>query len=293
MRVCAAQYLMRKLSTWEEFEASIRFLAEVADEYHGHFLLLPEWMTAVLLQLLEKGADNPEGFRSLAEWTPRYVELLKQLAQEHNLYIVGGSAPMVKDGETYNVAFLVTPSGHVYEQEKLHITPSERETWGVRPGREVSVFDTPFGRIGLVVCYDVEFPELIRLMALAGVEVLFVPFSTDEAKAYQRVRYSAAARAVENGMYTVIAGSAGNLPTRNYMLNYARSAVLTPSDFGFPDDAVIAEADPNVETVVVADLDLTALQQFHQDGSVRPMRDRRPDLYELKMKVPIKVIRAE
>jgi predicted amidohydrolase/ribosomal protein S18 acetylase RimI-like enzyme len=292
-RVCAAQYLMRRMTDWAAFEASVRFFAQVADEYNGHFLVLPELVTAALLPLAPAGSDDAEAIRFVATFADRYVELVRGLAREFNFYIVAGSIPMVTSGEMRNVSYLVSPTGHTYTQEKLHVTPSERTAWGIRPGEGLKVFDTPLGRIAIQICYDIEFPEVSRMLGLAGAEVIFVPFSTDERKAYQRVRYAAAARAIENCVYVVLAGNAGNLPVRNYLLNYARSAVLTPSDFGFPDDAVIAEADPNVETVVVADLDLGALSVVRQDGTVRPLQDRRSDLYEVRAKVPVEIVTVE
>lgn len=293
IRVCAAQYLMRRIESWEEFAASVRFFAEVADEYHGHFLVLPELAIAVLLPLAPKGSDELAAIRFVATFAERYLEIVQGLAREFNFYVIAGSIPMVVDGEMRNVSYLVSPTGHAYSQEKLHITPGERSAWGIRPGEGLKVFDTPLGRVAIQICYDIEFPEVARMLGLAGAEVIFVPFSTDERKAYQRVRYAAAARAIENCVYVVLAGNAGNLPARNYLLNYARSAVLTPSDFGFPDDAVIAEADPNAETVVVADLDLTALSVVRQDGTVRPLQDRRSDLYEVLAKIPVEVVTVE
>jgi predicted amidohydrolase len=193
----------------------------------------------------------------------------------------------------YNVAHLFTPSGNVYTQDKLHVTPYERTQWDIQPGTEIKVFETPLARIGIQICYDIEFPEVARLLTLAGAEMIFVPFSTDEKKAYYRVRYCAHARAVENYIYLVLAGNAGNLPATSYLLNYSQSAVLTPSDFSFPLEATAGLADPNVETVVVADLDLTGLSQQRELGSVRPLHDRRPDLYELRSRQPIKTVLVE
>ncbi len=134
---------------------------------------------------------------------------------------------------------------------------------------------------------------MARLLTLAGAELIFVPFSTDEKKAYYRVRYTAQARAVENYVYVVIAGNVGNLPSRHYLLNYGQAAVLTPSDFAFPLQATAGEADPNIETVVIAELDLTSLAMQREMGSVRPLYDRRPDLYELRPVTPIRVVRTE
>src|SRR5690606_16491504 len=112
-----------------------------------------------------------------------------------------------REGKIYNSAYLFTPTGNVYWQDKLHITPSERRYWGIEAGDTIKVFDSPLGRFGIQICYDIEFPELTRIMVNHGLEILFCPFSTDERKAYYRVRYCAHARAIENYIYVVLAGN--------------------------------------------------------------------------------------
>ena len=134
------------------------------------------------------------------------------------------------------------------------------------------------------VCYDVEFPELSRLLADEGMDILFVPFLTDTQNGYSRVRNCAQARAIENECYVAIAGSVGNLPkVHNMDINYAQSMVFTPCDFAFPANGIKAEATPNTEMIVIADLDIDLLRELNQFGSVRNLRDRRKDIYELKM----------
>ncbi len=294
MRVCAAQYLMRRISTWDEFEQTVMFFADTADEYHCHFLVLPEFFTVQLFSTFPPDLDSRAAVRRLADMTDRYLEMFTRLAGKHQLHIIGGSHPVARDGVLYNVAHLFTPSGKIYTQDKLHITPAERKYFGIHPGESIKIFDTPLGRVAIQICYDIEFPEVSRLLKSAGVEVIFVPFSTDEKKAYYRVRYTAQARAVENVVYVVLAGNVGNLPSiRSYLINYGQAAIFTPSDFAFPQAAVAGEAEPNVETVVIADLDLTSLQQQRELGSVRPLYDMRRDLYELRAKTPVKIVRVE
>ncbi len=294
VRVCAAQYLMRRIADRSEFEHTVEFFADAANAYHCHFLVLPELFTTQLLYTLPGGSDTDNPMELVAGYHETYLELLGGLAQRYGLYIIGGSTPVMRNGGLYNVAHLFTPSGHVYTQDKLHITPTERDAWHIRPGENLRLFHTPLGRIAIQVCYDVEFPESCRLLTLAGAEILFVPFSTDERKGYNRVRYTARARAVENYLYVVIAGNAGNLPSiKNYLINYAQSAVFTPSDFAFPVDALAGQADPNVENVVVAELDLTTLEQQREIGSVRPFFERRPDLYEIRAKREIEIVHVE
>jgi predicted amidohydrolase/GNAT superfamily N-acetyltransferase len=293
VRICAAQYFMRPIGAWDEFERSVEFFVNAADTYHCHFLVLPELFTAQLFTMMPAHWDPHRSILELAGLTNRYLEMFKEMAHRHKLYIIGGSHPVLRDGKLYNVAHLFTPTGAVYTQDKLHITPSERAVWDMQPGQGLNVFETPFGRIAIQVCYDIEFPEIPRLLTLAGVEIIFVPFSTDERKAYLRVRSTAQARAVENSIYTVISGNVGTLPNRTYLLNYGQAAVFTPSDFEFPVNAIAGEAEPNIETVVIADLDLTSLTVNRAQGSTRPLLDRRTDLYEVEPKVPVQVIRVE
>ena len=291
VRVCASQFLMRRIQTWAEFEQTVEFFVDTADSYYCHYLVFPELFTAQLFSTFPSDLGDREAMMRLANMSDRYVEMLQRKARDRGIYIVGGSHPVERDGELYNVAHLFTPGGNVYTQDKLHITPAERATWGFVPGDELRVFETAHGRVAIQVCYDIEFPEAARLLTLAGAEVIFVPFSTDEKKAYYRVRYTAHARAVENYIYVVLSGNVGNLPTvRSYLINYGQAAVLTPSDFAFPREATVAEAEPNVETVVISDLDLTSLHQHRDLGSVRPLFDRRPDLYELRAKYPVRVV---
>lgn len=292
VRVCAAQYYFRPIRRFEEFESTVSFFVDTAENYHSHFLLLPEYFTAQLFSLMPPDWDERRTVEELASMSDKIVELLRRKAAEYKIYLVGGSTPVRRDGKLYNVSFFCTPAGEVYTQDKMHITPAEREDWGIEPGEGIKIFETPFGRVAILICYDIEFPELARLLTMAGVEIIFVPYSTDEQRGYYRVRYTSQARAVENYIYVVTAGNVGNLPDTNYLLNYGRSAIFTPSDFSFPPQAVAAIADPNTETVVVTDLELTTLALQREMGAVRPLFDRRPDLYDLTPRVPIEVIRT-
>ncbi|MCB1176171.1 MAG: bifunctional GNAT family N-acetyltransferase/carbon-nitrogen hydrolase family protein, partial [Leptospiraceae bacterium] len=275
IRVCAAQYLMRPIKTWEEFEQCVDFFVDVADSYHCHYLLMPELFTANLFSIMPPDIEMRAAAERLADMTEKYIELFRKHAMDYQLYIIGGSHPVKRDGELYNVAHLFTPSGKIYTQDKLHITPSEQKWWGIRPGEGINIFDTPHGRFAIQICYDIEFPEVSRLLALSGVEAIFVPFSTDDRKAYYRVRYCAQARAVENYLYVAIAGNVGNLPeVKAYLINYGKSAIFTPSDFPFPLHAILGESETNQESVVIQELDLSSLAQQRDSGSVKPLHDR-------------------
>ena len=190
VRVCAAQYLMRSIRAWEEFEDSVEFFVDTAS-------LLPLPLPGVagvrhlpLFSMMPK-SDMKRMVRDLAGMADRYTEMFARMAQQYNLYIIGGSHPVEREGILYNTAHLFTPTGHVYTQDKLHITPIERSESDIQPGHVIRVFDTPLARIAIQICYDIEFPEVSRLLTLSGAEIIFVPFYTDEKKAYYRVRYCA------------------------------------------------------------------------------------------------------
>ncbi len=293
VRVCGAQYQMRPIQTFEDLERSVEFFVDTADSYHCHFLLFPEYFTYQLLSFHQR-MSMKEATLALAGLTDRYIDMFKRFAQKYNIYIIGGSHPVLREGKCYNTAHLFTPTGNVYTQDKLHITPAERNEGGIEPGTAIRIFRTPLARIAIQVCYDIEFPEVSRLLTLAGAEIIFVPFYTEEKKAYYRVRHCAQARAVENFIYVVMTGSVGNMLTPSgSFLNYSQAAILTPSDFSFPEKGIEGEADPNVEAVVVSELALSSLSQQRHVATVRPLHDMRPDLYNLCPKNKIEIVHVE
>ncbi len=293
VRVCAAQYLMRPIESFEDLERSVEFFVDTADSYHCHFLLFPEYFTYQLLSYKKK-LSMKEAAIELAGYTDRYIDMFKRFARKYNIYIIGGSHPVYRDNQYFNTAHLFSPAGNVYTQDKLHITPAERNEGGIEPGPVIRIFNTPLARIAIQVCYDIEFPEVSRLLTLAGAEIIFVPFYTEEKKAYFRVRHCAQARAVENFIYVVMTGSVGNMRTLSgSFLSYSQAAILTPSDFSFPEKGIEGEADPNIEAVVVSELALSSLSQQRHVATVRPLHDRRSDLYDLISKNKIEIIRVE
>jgi predicted amidohydrolase len=189
---------------------------------------------------------------------------------------------VVEDGVLRNAAFLFRRDGSIDKQYKLHITPNERRWWGIEPGDGLKVFDTDRGRIAILICYDVEFPELARIAAAEGAHTFFVPFNTNDRLGYLRVRSCAQARAIENQVFVAIAGCAGNLPfVENADIHYSQCGIFTPSDVGFARDAIAAESTPNIETVLTHDVDVELLRRNRHAGTVRPWTDRRGDLYRV------------
>jgi predicted amidohydrolase len=280
-RIGCVQWRMRRFASVEDFLRQAEAVVASLASYGCDVALFPEFFSAPLMGLTPELATLP-AMRALAGYTPTLLEAFSAMAQKHRLNIIAGSMPQLDGDELYNVAWLCKRDGSRDAQYKLHPTPGEKRDWRMRGGERLTVFDTDFGRIGILICYDVEFPELSRLQAEQGVDILFVPFWTDSKYGYQRVRFCAQARAIENECYVVLAGSTGVLPEIESLdVQYAESAIFTPSDYGFPHDAVVTQATANVETTLVADLDLHKLEPLRRNGSVRNGEDRRRDLYDV------------
>jgi predicted amidohydrolase len=226
-----------------------------------------------------------EAIRELAKYTKEITNRLSELAISYNINIISGSMPEVKRNKLYNVGYLCRRDGSVERYEKIHVTPDEAKVWGMQNGNKLKTFDTDCGKIGILICYDSEFPELSRLLSDEGMDILFVPFLTDTQNGYSRVRLCSQARAVENECYVAIAGSVGNLPNvHNMDIQYAQSAVFTPCDFSFPSNGIKAEATPNTEMILVADVNIDLLRELHNFGAVKNLKDRRKDFYTLERK---------
>ncbi len=284
VRICSVQYQMRKINNFEEFSTQCEYFVDVSASYKSDFILFPEIITTQLLSFMKYDHPGAQA-REVAKYTTQYLNLFQKLAIQYNINIIGGSHFVEEEDALYNVAFLFRRDGSIEKQYKIHITPNERHWWGVQGGESIDVFDTDRGKISIQICYDIEFPELSRIAVDKGAQIIFVPFCTDERHGYLRVRYCSQARSIENQIYVAIAGNVGNLPNvENMDIQYAQSAIFTPSDFAFSRDGIGAEANPNIETVVIHDVDLEQLKKHRQSGTTLNWRDRRKDLYEVKYK---------
>lgn len=288
VRICVIQYMMKKINSFEEFAHQCEYYVDVASNYKSDFVVFPEIFTTQLLSFMDQ--DTPsQSIKLLTTYTEDYIQMFTDYAVRYNVNIIGGSHFVEEGGQIYNIAYLFRRDGTIEKQYKLHITPNEKQWWGITTGDSIKVFDTDCGKISILICYDVEFPELARIVTEKGANIIFTPFCTDERQGYMRVRYCAQARAVENQVYTVIAGTVGNLThVENMDIQYAQSAIFTPSDFSFPRDGIMAECTPNLEMVIVGDVDLELLKRSRHSGTVTLLKNRRVDLYELK-EIPVEV----
>jgi predicted amidohydrolase/GNAT superfamily N-acetyltransferase len=282
VRIGLVQWQMRPFKDLDALFEQIEFFVDAISGYQSDFGLFPELFNAPLMSQFNH-LPTADAVRELAKFTEPIRDKFKELAITYNINLITGSMPFLEDGKLFNVGYICHRSGKIDMYRKLHITPNEVFHWGMTGGSELNVIDTDCGKVGVLICYDVEFPELPRLLADDGMQILFVPFLTDTQNGFTRVQRCAQARAIENECYVAIAGSVGNLPKVNNMdIQFAQSAVFTPADFSFPTNGTKSEATPNTEMTLLVDVDLDLLKELHSYGSVKNLKDRRLDLYELK-----------
>ena len=276
IRVASLQYFIRPVSSFEQFQEQVEGLVGTASDYKCHMVVFPEYFTTQLLMLGDYKRPIKEQVRDLSKQAPRFISFMRELAMTRKIYVVGGTIP-VQDDETgivKNRCHFFSPNGIVGVQDKLHMTRFEKEEWIVGAGTRLKIFDTDFGKVAITVCYDVEFPEIARTAARAGASILIVPSCTDDRQGFLRVRYCAQARAIENQMYVIHSSTVGSLPmVPAVSLNYGQASILSPSDFAFSRDGILAEGIPNQETMVIAELNLKLITDHRSSGTVLPLLD--------------------
>ncbi len=279
LRVSAVQYHLHTIKSFAEFSQQAEHYVKTAAEFEADFVLFPEFFTTQLMSIGD-GQGKALPIERLPDFTDQYLELFIGLAKRTGMHIIGGTHVVRREGRLYNNAHLFYPDGRVAEQAKLHITPTEAKEWNMRGGNSLQVFETDKGTIAMLTCYDIEFPEIVRMVRAKGADVIFCPSCTDDRHGFHRVRYTCHARAIENQVYVVVTGTVGSLPTVDFMrANFGQAAIITPNDIPFPPRGILAEGEINHDMVVTADLDLDLLYQVREKGSVTTWRDRRTDLY--------------
>jgi predicted amidohydrolase len=188
VRVGLVQWQMRSYKTLDDLFEQVEFFVDAVSDYKSDFVLFPEYFNAPLMSKYNDKGES-QAIRGLAQYTEEIRDRFINLAISYNINIITGSMPLIKeDGLLYNAGFLCRRDGTYEMYEKLHVTPDEIKSWGLSGGKQLKTFETDCAKIGILICYDVEFPELSRLMADQGMQILFVPFLTDTQNAYSRVR---------------------------------------------------------------------------------------------------------
>jgi predicted amidohydrolase len=276
LRVAAAQYPISQPASLDEWDHKIRTWVKSGAATGAQLLVFPEY--AAIEQAACFGADVygdlQKTLAKVAEIAPQRVALHAELAKQHGVHILVGSGPTRRsDGSYVNTAQLVSPNAKTGAQDKLIMTPFERD-WGISAGSPVRVFETAIGTFGIAICYDSEFPLLVRSMAEAGADAVLVPSCTERISGYHRVRTGSMARALENSIATIQSPTVGDAPWSPAVdTNEGAAGIYVPSEHGVSNDGVLAMGVINAAQWVTADIDLSRLRRVRTTGEMRNFAD--------------------
>jgi predicted amidohydrolase len=271
LEVATAQYPIDTFCSFADFQAKAARWVQDAVNHGSQLLVLPEYGSMELASLLPEPIrdDLHAQVSALQPMRDDVVATWRDLARRHGITLLAPSIPwQLDDGRFVNRAWLCTPAGIDF-QDKQIMTRFERGPWGISPGQDLKVFDTPAGRIGILICYDSEFPLLARALVEAGAELLLVPSCTDTDAGYHRVRWCAQARAIEQQVAVIHSPTIGEaLWSPAVDINIGRAAVYTPCDHGFPPDGVLSRAGDSTPGWQFARLDLEVIRELRHSGQV-------------------------
>ena len=276
IRIAAAQYPIEAFDSLSGYQAKVgRWVAEAAAN-RAQLLVFPEYgaMEYAAASGTATAGNLQASLAAVSEALAQMDAAHADLARRHGVHILAASGPSARGGGRYvNAARLFSPSGKVGVQEKTIMTPFERD-WGISGGERLRVFETALGRIGVAICYDSEFPLLVRAQAEAGAEIILIPSCTEFASGYNRVRTAALARALENGCATVVSPTIGDAPWSPAVdRNAGAAGVYVPPDHAFSDTGVLAEGVFNQPQWVYADVALDRLREIKASGEMRNSTD--------------------
>lgn len=280
IRLAACQYAIELHETWEAYADHLQGLCAEAVEASARLLLLPEYAGLVLSGQLsaEQRGDLKASIAGIQPLIEPWKALCESLARRWGIYLQPGSVPVQdSDGRYRNRAWLFGPNGMLGCQDKLMMTRFEREQWDIAAGQGLQVFDTELGRLGILICYDNEFPMLARRLAEGGADLILAPSCTDTEAGYHRVRIGAQARALENQIAVLQSPTVGLAPWSPALdENIGRAGLFVPPDHGMPGDGVVASSDelsPVSSQWLVCEVDLEEVRRVRREGQVFTRRD--------------------
>ncbi len=276
LKVASAQYPIGEPKDLAEWEAKITAWVADGAATGAQLLVFPEY--AAIEQAAAYGpavsGDLQATLTAVADLAGHREDLHAKLARQHNVHILVGSGPARAEKAGFvNRAQLVTPSGRIGLQDKQIMTPFERD-WGVTAGGPLRVFDTALGRVGIAICYDSEFPLLVRALAEAGADLLLVPSCTERVSGFHRIRAGAAARALENQIAVVTSPTVGDaLWSPAVDRNAGAAGIFVPPDALLSDTGVVVEGTLNEPAWVTGTIDFARLRKLRTSGEMRNYAD--------------------
>lgn len=269
MKIATCGYPLDVLSSWAQYEDKLASWVSTAAGEGADLLVFPEYgaMELATLAGMDVAADLEKSMFAVSDRVPDADIVHQKLAAEFDVHIVAASAPVATNTRPVNRARLITPDGQIGVQDKQIMTRFEREVWDVIGGNPLQVFDTALGKIGILICYDSEFPLLGR--ALADCDIIAVPSVTEALAGYWRVRIGSMARALENQCVTAMSSLSGQADWSEALGScVGMGGIFGPPDTGFPATGVLAEGKIGTPGWTYAEVDVAAIADVRANGVV-------------------------
>lgn len=281
LTIASIQYGLAGIRSVAHFWDSLASTIKETAKQGANLVVFPEYVTGHLLSLVP-AMSNEEACHYLDSYTAVYQDFFRVQSKETNMIIVGGTHISKEHEDFVNKAYMFFPDGRLETQNKFHLTPEEKQRWKLRGGDSLNMIDTEWGKLAILTCYDIEFPEIARIAAKKGAELILCPSYTDTAAGYNRVRNCCQARAIENQIFVQLSGIVGSLsePRPQIDEGHCQAGVFSPCDFPFPSDGILNVGTLNESLVVYTTIDFSQLGQNREHGIVAPFYDRRQDLYD-------------
>lgn len=278
--ITAIQYEIERLPGWGAYEDKIVRLVDKAKETTDTQLILLSEYSGLELAGWTTNTDLTQQFEFIQTHLNDYQQLYTSLAKQYNVFIQPGTLPVKeRDGLYRNRAYFFAPNGSIGFQDKIQLTPFEKQTTLITAGTELALFTTPFAKIGIIICYDSEFPSLAQHLCQAGAELLLVPSCTEKMSGLTRVAIASQARAIENQCFVAQSCLVGKASWCDFIdINTGQSGIYTPADAGFPEDGILAQAQLNTPMDIHAELHWEQLKLVRNNGEMRNFTDTRTDL---------------
>ncbi|MDD5266197.1 MAG: carbon-nitrogen hydrolase family protein [Methylococcales bacterium] len=277
VKIAAAQYNISFLESWTAYQQKIESWVAEATNQDAKILLFPEYFSMELASLFgqEVYSSLNKQLAAMQSLHDDFIALFKEMAQKYQCIIQSGTFPVrLEPGIYRNRAYLLMPDGQLDHQDKLMMTRFENEQWLIKGGKELKCFETEYGKIGINICYDSEFPLLARKLAESGCVLILVPSCTDTLAGFHRVKIGCQARALENQCYVVQASLVGDAEWSEAVdVNVGAAAVYTPVDKGFPDNGILSVGAMNAVQWVIATISLKEYETVREHGQVFNYRD--------------------
>ena len=292
--IAAAQYPVTAHQSWKDWQKHIDQWVAQAVGQKAQLLLFPEYGSMELVSVFAPDiqADIRRQVTELDTLKGEFCAVFEALARKYQIIIVAPSLPVVENEKTHNRAYVFSPQGLAGYQDKFFMTRFEDEEWGIEtPPKKLSLFEAPWGKFGIQICYDVEFGLGAQLLSSAGASLILAPSCTETLRGATRVHIGARARALENQAYTVVSQTVGNaLWSPAVDINYGFAAVYCTPDNHLPEEGIVQTMVPQKEGWLVETLDFAKIESVRNDGQVFNFKDHQR-LYTGILSEPIEVVR--